>query len=313
MTTAQAPAPAPAPRRAPGRRSTVSRVVGRQPLGIAFAAPYAVFLAAVFAYPLGLAVWISFHDYFFAAPGASVARPFVGLDNYTAVLGDPDVRQAFRNVVVFLVINVPLTVVLALLLANALNAAVHGRTFLRVAYYVPYVSASVAVVAVWLFLFSKGGLVNNLLGGLAPDPSWLVNSGLAMPLIAIFVTWKQLGFFILLYLAALQGVPKELYESASTDGATRWQKLRHVTVPGVRPATTLVVILATITGANLFTEPYLLTNGGGPNGASASPVLVMYQKGIEQGNPDVAAAIGVLLVLGVLVISLINRKLLERD
>ena len=134
-----------------------------------------------------------------------------------------------------------------------------------------------------------------------------------MPLIAIFVTWKQLGFYILLYLAALQTVPKELYESASVDGATRWQQLRNVTIPGVRPATTLVVILATITGANLFTEPYLLTNGGGPDGASASPVLVMYQKGIEQGNPDVASAIGVILVVGVLVISLVNRRLLERD
>jgi multiple sugar transport system permease protein len=86
-----------------------------------------------------------------------------------------------------------------------------------------------------------------------------------------------------------------------------------VTVPGVRPATTLVVILATITGANLFTEPYLLTNGGGPDGASNSPVFLMYQKGIEQGAPDVAAAIGVLLVIGVLIISLINRRLLERD
>ena len=156
-------------------------------------------------------------------------------------------------------------------------------------------------------------MVNQLLGSLAPDPSWLVNSTLAMPLIAIFVTWKQLGLYILLYLAALQSVPKELYESASVDGATKWQQLRNVTIPGVRPATTLVVILATITGANLFTEPYLLTNGGGPDGASASPVLVMYQKGIEQGNPDVASAIGVILVAGVLVISLINRKLLERD
>ena len=86
-----------------------------------------------------------------------------------------------------------------------------------------------------------------------------------------------------------------------------------MTIPGVRPATTLVVILATITGANLFTEPYLLTNGGGPDGASASPVLVMYQKGIEQGNPDVAAAIGVLLVIGVLIVALVNRRLLERD
>jgi multiple sugar transport system permease protein len=312
-TTATAPAPAPAPRRAPGRRSTFSRVLGRQPLGIAFAAPYAVFLAAVFAYPLGLAVWISFHDYFFTAPGASVDRPFVGLDNYATVLSDPDVRRSFYNVGIFLLINVPLTVMLALLLANALNAPIRGRTFFRSSFYVPYITASVACVAVWLFLFSQGGMVNQVLGKLAPDPSWLVNSTVAMPFIAVFVTWKQLGLYILLYLAALQSVPKELYESSSVDGATKWQQLRNVTIPGVRPATTLVVILATITGANLFTEPYLLTNGGGPDGASASPVLVMYQKGIEQGNPDVASAIGVLLVAAVLVISLINRRLLERD
>jgi multiple sugar transport system permease protein len=134
-----------------------------------------------------------------------------------------------------------------------------------------------------------------------------------MPVIAIFVTWKQLGFFILLYLAALQNVPKELYEAASVDGAGPLRSFMNVTVPGVRPATTLVVIVATITGANLFTEPYLLTNGGGPNGASSSPVLIMYQKGIEQGNPDIASAIGVILVIAVLAVSLLNRYLLERD
>ena len=308
MTTATVPRRAGKP-----RRSRLATVFGRQPLGIAFAAPYAVFLAAVFAYPLGLAVWISFHDYFFTAPGASVDRPFVGFDNYATVLSDPDVRRSFYNVGVFLVINVPLTVVLALLLANALNAPIRGRTFFRSSFYVPYITASVACVAVWLFLFSEGGMVNQLLGRFAPDPSWLVNSTLAMPFIAVFVTWKQLGLYILLYLAALQSVPKELYESSSVDGASRWQQLRNVTIPGVRPATTLVVILATITGANLFTEPYLLTNGGGPDGASASPVLVMYQKGIEQGNPDVASAIGVILVPVVLMISLVNRWLLERD
>jgi multiple sugar transport system permease protein len=134
-----------------------------------------------------------------------------------------------------------------------------------------------------------------------------------MPVIAIFVTWKQLGFFILLYLAALQGISKELYDAASVDGAGRFRSFMSVTVPGVRPATTLVVILATITGANLFTEPYLLTNGGGPDGASSSPVFVMYQKGIEQGNPDVASAIGVILVACVLLISLVNKRLLERE
>jgi multiple sugar transport system permease protein len=156
-------------------------------------------------------------------------------------------------------------------------------------------------------------MVNQILGPLAPDPSWLVNSALAMPVIALFVTWKQLGFSILLYLAALQNVPKDLYESAAVDGATRVKAFWNVTVPGVRSATTLVVILATITGANLFTEPYLLTNGGGPDGASASPVFVMYQKGIEQGSPDTAAAIGVMLVILVLMIALVSRKTLERD
>jgi multiple sugar transport system permease protein len=294
-------------------RRRLAALLGRQPLGILLAAPYAIFLAAIFAYPLGLAVWISFHRYFFAAPGAQVDRPFVGLDNYRTVLSDPAVRQSFLNVLEFLVINVPLTVVLSLVLATSLNSVVQARVFLRVSYYVPYVTASVALVAVWLFLFSKGGMVNNLLGPLAPNPSWLVNSTLAMPIIAIFVTWKQLGFFILLYLAALQNVSKELYEAAAVDGAGRVRSFMSVTVPGVRPATTLVVILATITGANLFTEPYLLTNGGGPDGASNSPVFLMYQKGIEQGAPDVAAAIGVLLVIGVLIISLINRRLLERD
>ena len=128
----------------------------------------------------------------------------------------------------------------------------------------PYVTASVALVAVWLFLFSGTGLVNQILGPLAPDPSWLINPYLAMPTIALFVTWKGMGFYILLYLAALQNVPKELYESAATDGAGAVRTFFSVTVPGVRPATLLVLLLATITGANLFTEPYLLTNGGGP-------------------------------------------------
>jgi multiple sugar transport system permease protein len=168
------------------------------------------------------------------------------------------------------------------------------------------------MVAVWLSLFGTGGLVGRALGPLAPDPSWLINQNWAMPSIAVFVTWKQLGFFILLYLAALQGVSKDLYEAASIDGAGRFRSFMNVTVPGVRAATTLVVILATITGANLFTEPYLLTGGGGPNGKSASPVLLMYQRGIQQNHPDVAAAIGVLLIVLVLAVAGVQR-LLERD
>ncbi|MHA7155766.1 carbohydrate ABC transporter permease [Arthrobacter sp. TMN-50] len=293
--------PGPAPRRH-------NRPLGRQPLGLVFSAPYVLFIFAVLAFPLGYAVYISFHDFFFTAPGVAVERPFVGFDNYAAVLTDPDVARSFANVGVFLVINVPLTVVLSLVLANALNRVTRFRVFFRVSYYVPYVTASVAVVGVWLFLFAQDGLVNSVLGPLAPDPSWLVNSGLAMPTVALFVTWKQLGFSILLYLAALQNIPEELYESASVDGAGKVRQFFSITVPSVRPATFLVTLLATITGANLFTEPYLLTGGGGPDGASTSPVFLMYQQGILQGNPDTAAALGVLLVLGVLLLALVQRR-----
>jgi multiple sugar transport system permease protein len=256
---------------------------------------------------------MSFHDYFFTAPGVTVPHPFVGLDNFKTILTDPAVLASFLHVGIFLIINVPLTVAFSLGLAVALNRAIRFRTFFRAAYYVPYVTASVAVVAVWLFLFRSDGLVNQVLGPLAPNPSWLVSSTWAMPIIALFVTWKQLGFFILLYLAALQNVPKELYESASVDGAGAWRSFRSVTVPGVRPATALVLLLAIITGANLFTEPYLLTGGGGPDGASTTPVLLMYQLGIQQGKPDIASAIGVVLVIVVLIIALVSRRITERQ
>lgn len=298
-------------RRRPSGPALRLRLLGKHPIGYLFIAPYIAFLALVFAYPLGLAVYISFYKYFFAAPGAVVERPYVGFQNYRDAFADPQFRRSLLNVGEFLLINVPLTVVAAMVLATALNAAIPFRTFFRTSFYLPYVTASVAVVGVWLFLFNSGGLVNNVLGPAAPDPSWLVNSFWAMPLVALYVTWKQLGFFVLLYLAALQNVPGELYEAAKVDGAGRLRSFFAVTVPGVRPATTLVVLLATITGANLFTEPYLMT-GGGPNGASSSPVYYMYQKGIEQGNAGYAGAIGVILAVLVLLISAFNRFVLER-
>ncbi|MFJ8363964.1 carbohydrate ABC transporter permease [Streptomyces sp. NPDC093984] len=294
-------------------RSWVLRIGGRQPIGTLFVTPYLVYLAAIFVYPLGFAVWISFHDYFFTAPGATVDRPFVGLENYTNVLTDPEVWRSFGNIAVFLVINVPLTVVGSLVLASALNKKLPFRSFFRTAYYIPYVTASVAVVGVWIFLFNTNGLVNKALGPLAPDPSWLVNSHLAMPTIAVFVAWKQLGFFIVLYLSALQNVPNELYESAALDGAGKFRVFWSITLPAVRPATLLVLVLATVTGANLFTEPYLLTSGGGPDGATTSPVLLMYQRGLQQGHPDEASAIGVILVVLICAISLVYRRFLEKD
>lgn len=285
-----------------------TRWLGAQPIGGLFALPYLIFVIAIFAFPLGFAVYIAFHDYFFTAPGVEVDRPFVGFDNFVTVLTDSRVLDALRNTLVFLVINVPLTVVFSLVLAAALNSGIRWAGAYRVAFYVPYLTASVSLVGVWMLLFSGSGLVNTILGPLAPEPSWLVNSALAMPMIALYVTWKQLGFYILLYLAALQNVPKELYESAETDGAGIVGRFRHVTVPGVRNATTLVLILSIITGANLFTEPYLLTNGGGPDGASTTPALLIYQLGIQQQNPDTASAIGMILVILVGVLALAAQR-----
>ncbi|MFF6853593.1 carbohydrate ABC transporter permease [Streptomyces antimycoticus] len=310
-----APPAAATERRIPGRRPGASRLqrwLGNSPLGLVLTAPYTAYVLVVFIIPFGVGVWMAFHDYFFTAPGVSVPHPFVGFDNFTEVLGEEKTQRAFANLGLFMAINIPLTVVLALALASALNAATRWRGFFRVAYYVPYVTASVATLAVWLFLFNGSGAVNNVLGPWAPDPSWLANRHLVMPLIAVYVTWKQLGFYILLYLAALQNVPKELHEAALTDGAGRWQAFRAVTLPAVRPVTSLVILLSIITAGQLFTEPFLLT-GGGPSGASLTPALLVYQRGIEQGEPDAAAAIGLILVTGVLIIATVARRVMERD
>ena len=294
-------------------RNTWRVLLGDQPIGYLFVAPFVIFLVGIYAYPFFYAIYMSFFDYFFAAPGVQVDRPFVGLANFARALQDPLFHTAIRNVFIFLVINVPLTVAVSMILATALNGAIPFRAFFRAAYYVPYITASVAAVGIWLWLFSGFGLVNKILGSLAPTPSWLVNAFWAMPIIAIYVSWKGLGFYILLYLAALQTIPRELYEAAEVDGAGRIRSFFAVTVPGLRPATLLVVITSVITGANFFTEPYLLTGGGGPDNESVSPVFLIYRFGIEQNHPGYAAAIGLLLALAVLLISGINRFVLERE
>jgi len=286
----------------------VSRAKRRGPksktlIGLWLVAPYAIYVAVVFAVPIIQGIRISVLDYVYAAPGASVPQPFVGLKNYREALSDPLLRRSFLNILEFLAINVPLTVVLGLTLAAVLAKLTRMRSFFRSAFFVPYVTASIAVIGVWYFLFSQSGFINHVLGGLAPNPSWLVNSKLAMVVIAMEVTWKQLGFYVLLYLAGVLLIPESLYEAASLDGAGPVRQFRVITVPAVRNVTILVATLALIVGSNLFTEPYLLTGGGGPNGATMSPALLIYQNGVEQGKPGVGAAIGIMLTLFVLLVA----------
>jgi len=276
-------------------------------IGLWLAAPYAAYLVIVYAVPIIQGVRISVLDYVYAAPGASVPQPFVGLANYRKALSDPQLRRSFLNILEFLAINVPLTVVLGLTLAAVLAKLTRMKTFFRSAFFMPFVTASIAVIGIWYFLFSSSGLINRVLGDWAPNPSWLVNSKLAMLVIALEVTWKQLGFYVLLYLAGVLLIPESLYEAASIDGAGVVRQFRAITVPAVRNVTILVTTLALIVGANLFTEPYLLTNGGGPNGASMTPALLIYQNGVEQGKPGVGAAMGILLTLFVLLVAGLGR------
>ena len=293
------------------RPALTRRLLGRHPVGYLFVAPYVLFLFAIFAYPLGFAVYMSFHDYFFAAPGAIVERPFVGLDNYTTALADPVFHRAMLNVVIFIAINVPLTVFVGLILATALNAAIPFRTFFRASYFVPYVTASVAVIGVWQWMFNSDGLVNSVLGPLAPGT---VLAGQPLLGDADHRPVRHLEAARLLR-AAVPGRPPEHPRGAVRGGRGRrgraGEALHRRHPARGPPTTTLVVIAATITGANFFTEPYLLTGRGGPAGASVSPVLLIYTQGIEQGKAGYAAAIGVLLAVGVMVISLVNRHLLE--
>ena len=173
----------------------------------------------------------------------------------------------------------------------------------------PYVTASVAVVGVWLFLFSGERSGQHAAGAAGARPDLADQPDLGHALDRLLRDLEAWGFYILLYLAALQNVGQELYEAAA-DRRCRPAGRASGTSPCPasvrRPCWSL--LLATVTGANLFTEPYLLTGGGGPNGASASPVLIMYQQGIEQGKPGYAAAIGIVLVIGTLIIAALQNR-----
>lgn len=277
--------------------------------GALFSAPFMLYAILIFAVPLGTAIYISFFAYRFTAPGASIEFPFVGLDNYVKIFTDPRTQQSFGNALLAVAISVPVTVGVGLLLALALNGPLRGPGFFRTAYYLPFITAAVALIQVAILMLQPDGLLSALLGPLAPEEGFLLSPYWAMPVIALFVTWKQLGFFVLLYLGALQSIPTERFEAAEVDGAGAVRRFFSVALPGVTPVTTLVIVLCTITCVNIFTEPYLMTQGGGPDGASTTPGLLIYQQGFQQGNAGYASALGIVVGIFILVISLIQRRL----
>lgn len=279
------------------------------PVGYLFTLPYLVFFAVFVAYPLGFAFYLTVHNWNIVSPN----RPFVGTRNYEILFSDPLFWKALGNTAVFLAVHIPLQIAVALLLSVVLNQQIRARGLFRTAFFLPYVTSGAIISLVWLRLYADDGLLNQLLANLGLGAvGWLSDPRVAMGSIAIMATWKNVGYYLMIFLASLQSIPAQLYEEATLNGATAWQRFRHITFPLLNPAFILVVILSTIGGFSLFVEPFVMT-GGGPLDATLSLVLYLYQQAFQFLRMGYAATIGVVLALLIFLVTVVQRRYLERD
>jgi multiple sugar transport system permease protein len=265
--------------------------------GWLLSAPALTAIALFFVLPTLASVGLSLTDFDIYALANLGNLRFVGLANYAALLADPLFWTALGNTAWFVVMGVPLVVLVSLGAAILVNERmVAWRPAWRVAFFAPYVATLVAAAVVWKYLFNtRYGLVNYALGGLGlPPVDWLGDPRWAIPAITLFVAWKSFGYAMLIFLAALQTVPRELEEAARIDGAGWWARLRHVTLPAIAPATALVAILTVIAMFQLFAEPYVMTEGG-PAQATVTVLYQMFEQGFQWWNLGMGAAVAVVL------------------
>ena len=272
-------------------------------------APFVAFLLAFAAYPILFALALVFMQWDLVTPPA-----FAGLDNVERLATDGRFWRALTNTLLFLGIHVPLQIVTALALALALNRPLLFRPFWRAAFFLPVVISGAVVAILWSSLYATDvGLINRLLVriGLAPV-AWLTDPHTAMPAIAVMVTWKNVGFYVVIYLAGLQYIPRSCQEAIELEGATAWQRFRHLTLPMLLPQTILVVTLSTINGFQLFIEPYVMT-GGGPLRRTYSIVLYLYTNAFSYQKMGYAATIGVALALIIGAVVAVQRRVIGRE
>ncbi len=276
--------------------------------GSLLAAPYTAFLLLFAAYPIVFALVLVFLQW-----DLVTAPSFAGFDNVRLLANDGRFWRAVGNTFVFLSIHVPLQIVTALALALALNRQLVLRSFWRAAFFLPVVISGAVVAILWSNLYATDvGLINKLLVrvGLAPVP-WLTDPLTAMPAIAVMVTWKNVGFYVIIYLAGLQYIPRSCQEAIEIEGASSWQRFRHLTLPMLLPQTILVITLSTINGFQLFIEPYVMT-GGGPLRRTYSVVLYLYTNAFSYQKMGYAATIGVALALIIGAMVLIQRRVIGK-
>lgn len=286
--------------------SPARRALGSDHLaGWLFVAPAVVLIGIFGLVPI---VWSAIMS--FQANDLVSAPSWVGLANYEALAKDPVFMASVRHTLVYTALFVPLSVAGSLLVAWALNRKLRGVRFYRLAVFVPVVTSTVATGIIFMWLLDPVfGLVNYFLSlvGL-PEQGFLQDTNQALVCIVVMTVWGWLGFDVIIYLAALQGIPQELMEAAQIDGAGKWSSFRNVVLPFLRPATLFLVVWSTISALQLFDEIYVTTRGG-PLGSTTVIVYYLYQQAFQFFNAGYGAAIAYVLFLAILVITVVQLKL----
>lgn len=280
-----------------------------------FILPHLIFFAAFLAWPFFYGIYISLFDFDFLRPEY---RPFVGLRNYLNLF-DPsslqftDFWRSMGNTVEFVLYSVPPLVILALLLAVLLNGKYRGRNLFRGLYFAPYALSVTVAAVLWRWIFQQGGLFNYYLGELGlPQLSWLGSMPWAWASLVIATVWWTIGFNTVIFLAALQEIPDTLYEAAAIDGATSWKQFLYITIPMLRPVLLFVITITLIASANLFGQPYIMTERGGPVNQTEPVMLRIYTEGILFNRMGSAAAMSVFVAVILLILTTVNFRVFGR-
>ncbi|WP_375513391.1 carbohydrate ABC transporter permease [uncultured Nostoc sp.] len=236
---------------------------------------------------------------------------FIGFRNFMRLAEDERVAIALRNTAEYVAIVVPTQTILALILAVTLNSGIRGKNWWRILYFLPTVTSSAVLTLIFMWIYNTDGLLNDFLAfaGL-PTYNWLGNPAVALKGIMIMNIWSTAPFFMVIYLAALQDIPQTLYDAAQLDGANGWQQFIYITFPLLKPVTFFVVAVGVIGTFQLFDQSYIFSAGtGGPNNATLTVVLLIYQAVFRNLQMGYAAAIAFLLAAVIIAITLIQRRL----
>ena len=266
----------------------------------------AVLGIAVF-YPAFQAFSLSFTQYDL---DLTQAPQWVGLKNFQKLLNDKVFWQTLRNTFLYLIGVVPILVIVPLGLAILVNQKLRGIRWFRIAYYTPVIISMVVAGIAWKALYASDGILNQLLKlvGLTDGIPWLTSPDLALWSVMLVTIWKGLGYYMVIYLAGLQGIPVDLYEAAAIDGSDGWQKHWDITIPLMRPYLSLVAVISSISAMKVFEEVYIMTQGG-PLNHSKTVVYYVYEKAFQDLEINYASAIGLVLFLFILILSIINLKI----